>query len=176
MAVKFLYYFIFAFVAIMLFLLYQKPYDVQLSASSKNEPNIEMIDVTNYSITEEGIKHIVKATKVLRFYRYDEFYNIDAIKKSKEYFLEKLKADNGKLVGDNLYLKGNVRYKNSDDVKFKSEKVDYDLKTKIVKTDVDFALENNRTITHGTSLLYKTVEGKIYANNIKSTIEEENKR
>jgi len=160
----------------MLFLLYQKPYDVQLSTSSENEPNIEMIDVTNYSITQEGVSHIVKATKVLRFSKYDEFYNIDAIKKSKEYFLEKLKADRGKLVGDNLHLKGNVRYENSDYVKFKSEEVDYNLKTKIAKTDVDFTLENNRTITHGTSLLYETIEGKIYANNIKSRIEEENKR
>jgi LPS export ABC transporter protein LptC len=160
----------------MLFLLYQKPYDVQLSTNSENEPNIEMIDVTNYSITQEGVTHIVKATKVLRFSRYDEFFNIDTIRKSKEYFLEKLKADRGKLVGDNLYLKGNIRYKNSDNVKFKSEEVDYNLKTKIVKTDVDFTLENNRTITHGTSLLYKTIEKKIYANNIKSTIEEENRR
>ena len=173
MAVKFLYYFIFAFVAIMVFLLYQKPFDIELNKTNKNEPNIEIIDVTNYSITQDGVTHIVKATKALRFLKYDEFYNIDAIRKSKDYFLENLKAKSGRLIADNLYLKGDVNYANSDDVKFKSQKLDYNLKTKIVKTDVDFTLENNRTLTYGSSLLYNTVDGKIYANNIKSTIEEE---
>jgi len=173
LAVKFLYYFIFAFVAIMVFLLYQKPFDIELNKTNKNEPNIEIIDVTNYSITQDGVTHIVKATKALRFLKYDEFYNIDAIRKSKDYFLENLKAKSGRLIADNLYLKGDVNYANSDDVKFKSQKLDYNLKTKIVKTDVDFTLENNRTLTYGSSLLYNTVDGKIYANNIKSTIEEE---
>ena len=175
MAVKFLYYFIFAFVAIMVFLLYQKPYDVNLSKGSTNTPNIEMFSVTNYSITKDGISHIVNATKVLRFVDHDEFYNIDAIRKSKNDFLENVKADSGKLVKDDFHLKGNVRYRNSDNVKFKSEKVNYNLKTKIVKTDVNFILEDNRTVTHGTSLIYKTIEGKIYADNIKSTIEEDKK-
>jgi len=79
------------------------------------------------------------------------------------------------LVKDDLKLEGNVRYQNSDSVKFKSQKADYNLETKVFKTDVDFTLEDNRSITYGTSMVYKTIEGKIYADNIKSTIEEEKK-
>ena len=175
MAVKFLYYFLFAFVAIMVFLLYQKPYDVVKSKNSKNSPNIEMINMVNYSITEDGISHIVRASKVLRFVNHDEFYNIDATKKSKDTFLENLKANSGVLIKNDLKLSGNVRYQNSNSVKFKSKKADYNLKIRVFKTDVDFTLEDNRSITYGTSMIYKTIEGKIYADNIKSVIEEEKK-
>jgi LPS export ABC transporter protein LptC len=175
LAVKFLYYFIFAFVAIMVFLLYQKPYDVVQSKNSKNSPNIEMINMINYSITEDGISHIVKASKVLSFLNRDEFYNVDVTRKSKETLLENLKANSGVLIEDDLKLVGNVRYRNSNSVKFKAQEADYNLKTRVFKTDVDFILEDNRSITHGTSMVYKTIEGKIYANNIKSIIEEEEK-
>ena len=175
MAVKFLYYFLFAFVAIMVFLLYQKPYNIAQNKSGKNSPNIEMINMVNYSITEEGISHIVKASKVLRYVNKDEFFNVDAIRKSKETLLENLKADKGLLIKDDLKFVGNVHYRNSDSVQFTSQEADYNLKTKIFKTDVDFILEDNRSLTRGTSMVYKTIEGKIYANNIKSNIEEEQK-
>ncbi len=175
MAVKFLYYFLFVFVLIMVFLLYQKPYDVVLSKSSKNEPNMEMIGVTNYSITQHGIAHIVKATRVLRFDQHDEFYNIDAVRKQNGGFFDNLKANSGKLMKDDLKLVGNVRYANSDARKFKSEQADYNLKTKVFKTDVAFKLEDNSSVTYGSSMVYNTVEGKIYANNIKSTAEVENR-
>jgi LPS export ABC transporter protein LptC len=159
----------------MVFLLYQKPYDIQLSESSAKKPNLEMFDVTNYSITKEGISRIVNATKVLRFVEHDEFYDIDAIRKKENNLLENVKANSATLVKDDFHLRGNVRYKNSNNVKFSSQEVDYNLKTKVGKTDVDFVLEDNQTKTRGTSLVYNTIDGKIYADNIKSTIEEDKK-
>ncbi|WP_024955536.1 LPS export ABC transporter periplasmic protein LptC [Sulfurospirillum arcachonense] len=171
MAVKLLYYFVFAFIAIMTFLLYQKPYQVNDNLNNKKEANIEMIDVVNYSISQNGISHIVNAKKVLRYNDHDEFYKIDTIRKSKENFYDNLRANSGKLVKDDLELFGNVRYQNSDNVKFSSEVAQYNLKTKIFKTNAKFILEDNSTITHGTSLIYQTKDGKIEAHNIKSNIE-----
>jgi len=81
----------------MVFLLYQKPYDVGKSKNSKNSPNIEMINMVNYSITEDGISRIVRASKVLRFVNHDEFYNVEATRKSKKTLLENLKANSGVL-------------------------------------------------------------------------------
>jgi len=157
----------------MVFLLYQKPYDIVESKNSKDTPSIEMINMVNYSITQDGISHIVKASKVLRFIDRDEFYNIDATRKSKKTLLENLKANSGVLIGDDLKLNGNVNYQNSDSVKFRSQEANYNLETKVFKTDVDFVLEDNRSVTHGTSMVYKSIEGKIYANRIRSKIEEE---
>jgi len=60
-------------------------------------------------------------------------------------------------------------------VKFNSQEAEYNLKSKIFKTNTNFILENNSTITYGTSLVYQTKDGKIYAKNIKSKTEVENK-
>ena len=175
MAVKFLYYFVFAFIGIMVFLLYQEPYLVEKSKSAKNEANIEMHKIVNYSITEDGINHIVKAQKALRFNDHDEFYFVDAVRKPKDALLENLTADSGTLKKNDLKFKGNVKYKNSNNIKFNSQEAEYNLKSKVFKTNVDFKLEDNNTITYGTSLLYQTKDGKIYAKNIKSKTEVEDK-
>ena len=175
MAVKLLYYFVFFFIAVMVFLLYKEPYKVEFISVDKNEPNMVMIGVTNYSLSTDGVAHIIKSTKVLRFVDHDEFLNVDATRNPKEGFLENLKADHGVLIKDDLKLRGNVRYINSKNEKFTSEKIDYNLKTKIAKTDVDFTLEDNRTVTRGTALTYDTINGKTHASNIKSIIEEEQK-
>ena len=175
MAVKFLYYFVFAFVGIMVFLLYQKPYTVVLDTSTQKKADIEMLKIVNYAITSSGISRIIKSDRVLRYKDHDEFYNIDSIRKQKKNYFETLLANSGRFEQNLVNLYGNIRYNNSNGVKFQSEEAQYDLQTKVFKTDVDFVLQDNRTITHGTSLTYQTKDGKIYAKNIKSIIEEKNK-
>lgn len=175
MAVKFLYYFVVAFLLIAAFLLYKEPYALELSKADKSEPDMEMIDMVSYSITNDGIEHMVKSSRVLRFTNLDKFYNIDAIRKSKDDLLENLRAHSGVLIGDDLSLKGDVRYTNSDSIRFNSEQANYNLKTKVFKTDTDFVLEDNRSITKGASLIYMTKEEKIYANKIRSKIEVDKK-
>jgi len=158
-----------------MFLLYQEPYLVEKNTSHKKEANIEMLKIVNYSITEDGIDHIVKAEKALRFKDHDEFYYVDAIKRPKSGILENFKADSGTLKNNNLRFQGNVSYKNSNNIKFNSEEAQYNLKSKVFKTSKDFKLEDNKTITYGTSLVYQTKDGKIYAENIKSKTEVEDK-
>jgi len=175
LAVKFLYYFVFAFVGIMVFLLYQKPYAVVLDANIQKEADIEMLKIVNYAITSGGISHIIKSDRVLRYKDHDEFYNIDSIRKPKDNYVETLLANSGRLEQNILNLYGNIRYKNSNGVKFNSEEAQYDLQSKVFKTDADFVLQDSRTITRGTSLTYQTKDGKIYAKNIKSKIEVQDK-
>lgn len=175
MAVKFLYYFVFAFLAMIIFLLYQKPYFVQINDDGKNAANIEIYKMINYSIKEEGVSHIVKADKALRFKGHDEFYTVDAIRKKEDGVLENFQADNGRLEKNDLKFVGNVKYLNSNNVDFQSDEAEYNLESKVFKTNTDFTLKDSRTITYGSSLVYQTKDGKIYANNIKSKTEVENK-
>ena len=171
MAVKLLYYFIFLFLGILVFLLYQEPYFIPKVKSTKEKPNLEAIDITNYSITPDGVKVVARFSKVLRYKNYDKFYDINIVRKKDINVIDNLKAKRGSLRGDNLKIEGKVRYKDSEGVKFSSEEAKYNLKTKVFRSDVDFVLETNSTITHGTSLVYQSKDGKIYANNIKSVTE-----
>ena len=156
---------------IAVFLLYKEPYALESSKVDKNEPNMETINMVSYSITKDGIEYIVKGSRVLRFANRDEFYDIDTIRKANDSLLEKLRANSGVLVGDDLSLKGDVRYKNSNGIRFSSKQADYNLKSKVFKTDTDFILEDNRSITKGASMIYNTKEEKIYASKIRSKIE-----
>lgn len=173
MAIKLLYYFIALFIAVTVFLLYQEPYVLGASKTNMNKPNIEMVGVMNYSISEDGVSHIAKATKVLRFSNYDKFYTIDITKRSEDNMFENLKADSGKLVKDDLTLKGDVRYSNSNSINFKTEQIEYNLKTEVAKTNTEFILKDNRSVTSGASLVYKSIEGKIFAKSIKTVIKKE---
>lgn len=175
MAVKFLYYFVLVFVAVMGFLLYQKPFIIVENSNTQKEANIEMIDIINYSITENGVEHIVKASRALRYTDYDQFYDVSAVRKKEKDFLERLEANSGTFKQDKLKLVGNVKYRNDDNVKFSSQEGQYDMISKVFNTDVDFTLEDNSKITHGSSLVYQTNDGKIYATDIKSKIEVEEK-
>jgi len=150
------------------FLLLQSPYNVQKNKKTQKEANMEVIDAKNYSITKDGVASVTSAKRVLRFSNYDEFYDIEVLRTPKPKFVDNLKADRGTLVKNNLKLVGNVRYKNSDGVKFSSQEAQYNLNSKVFKTDGDFILEDNRSVTRGSSLLYETNVGKIYANKIRS--------
>jgi LPS export ABC transporter protein LptC len=152
----------------MSFLLLQKPYNVEVNTKSKKEANIEMLEAKNYSISKDGIALVATATRVLRFNTHDEFYDIDVLRKLKDNAIDNLKADRGTLVKSDLELMGKVRYKNSEGVTFSSQEALYNLDSKIFKTDVDFILEDNRSVTYGSSLKYETNDGKIYASKIRS--------
>ena len=114
MAVKFLYYFVFAFIGITIFLLYQKPYTVVIDANAQKKADIEMLNIVNYAISSNGISRIIKSDKVLRYKDHDEFYNIDSIRKQKENYHETLLANSGRLEQNILNLYGNIRYENSN--------------------------------------------------------------
>ena len=171
MAVKLLYYFVIIFLGIMAFLLMQNPYKLQENKSKSKQANIEILGMKNYSITKNGVDSIVIAKRVLRYDTHDEFYNINAIRKQKNSIVDIVRADKGSLVKNDLKLDGNVRYKRSDGVKFNSNEALYNLDSKVFKTNDNFILEDNKTITYGSSLVYQMKEGKIYAKNIRSIAE-----
>lgn len=167
MVVKILYYFVFAFLGIMVFLLMQNPYDIEVSNIKEKVPSIEVLGVKNFSITEEGISSIATAKRVLRYNTHDEFYDISIIRREKK-LQDTLSANVGSLVKDDLKLSGNVRYKNSDGLKFNSNEAEYNLKSKIFKTEDKFVIKDDKTTTQGNSLVYQTKDGKIYAQNIRT--------
>jgi len=153
----------------------QNPYKIDDGKKETKQANIEILGMKNYSITKDGISSIAVAARVLRYDTHDEFYDVEILRKQKDNLQDNLRADVGNLVKDDLELSGNVRYENSDGVKFSSEDAQYNLKTKEFKTDKNFILEDNRSITYGSSLVYQSKEGKIYAHNIRSIAEVDEK-
>lgn len=169
MAVKLLYYFIFTFLGIFLFLMVQEPYLIEKPKAQENQANIKLFMATNYSIDKQGVNSVIKAQRAYRYDTYDVFEHITMERLKEPGFLEEVQANKGRLEGSELMLSGDVEYQNSDNVDFTSQEVHYNLDTKVARSDEAFVLKDKKTVVHGNALIYESKEGKIYAQNIKST-------
>jgi len=168
LAVKLLYYSLFVFVGVFVFLLYKEPYYINLKQSDKPKANLEANRVTNYSIQKEGVVLVAKSSQILRYKTYDKFFNIDIVRKKSDGVTDNLKAKEGSLRGDLLRVSGDIRYADSNGIKFFSDESTYNLKSKVFKSLSKFTLETNSTTVFGSSLVYQVNDGKIFAHNVKS--------
>lgn len=173
MALKLLYYFVFVFVAMMVFLLIQKPYTIVFNQESQNEASVQMQNATNYSMSKEGINSVARAASVWRYADFDKFVHIDIKRVNEKGKKETLVANNAILQKDLLSLSGNVLYQNEDGLIFRAPVSTYDLNTRVLRADVDFVLEDKQSKSRGNSLVYETKDGKIFAKKIKSIIKVE---
>lgn len=174
MAVKFLYYFVIVFFGISLFLLFQKPYVIE-KKENQNVPEIVMKNVQNFELTDFGVLSFLKSKIVRRYKTHDEFEDVSMLKKNPNGLIDSVSAQLGVLRNNDLLLKKDVRYDRSDGLSLESQEVFYNLKTKVLSSNVDFKLSNPRGVSYGSSFIYDTDKGIIQAQNIKASIKENDK-
>ncbi len=170
MAVKILKYFLLFFVMIIIFLLTKNPYSLEYSASGAGKPEIEIFNMKNYDISLEGVTSIVFAKKVERFKSYDKMYSIEALHKGKLKLVDSLTADKGLLAKNILYLDNNVKYTRSDDLSLNSNSIKYDIKHKVLSSNIPFEFTRKNMTTNGNSFTYDMQKGIIRASKIKTVI------
>jgi LPS export ABC transporter protein LptC len=174
LAVKFLYYFVIVFFGISLFLLFQKPYVIE-KKENQNVPEIVMKNVQNFELTDFGVLSFLKSKIVRRYKTHDEFEDVSMLKKNPNGLIDSVSAQLGVLRNNDLLLKKDVRYDRSDGLSLESQEVFYNLKTKVLSSNVDFKLSNPRGVSYGSSFIYDTDKGIIQAQNIKASIKENDK-
>ena len=170
MAVRLLRYFLIFFVLIMVFLLTKNPYSLKYNSAGSNLPEIELFDVKSFEITVKKISSIIYATKVERYRKYDKMFDIRALYKDKLNLTDTVVAQNGMLSNNILYLDNNVKYTRSDDLSLSSNSLKYDLKNKILSSNVPFKFVKKNVTTNGKSFVYYMQKGIIKANKIKTII------
>ena len=170
MAVRLLKYFLLFFMLIMLFLLTKNPYSLEYNSSGANKPEIEIFDMKNYDISLDGVTSIIFAKKVERYKSYDKMYGIEALHKGRLKLIDSLVADRGLYTKNILYLDDNVKYTRSDDLVLSSNSVKYDIKSKILSSNIPFEFVKKDMITHGNSFVYDMQKGIIRADKIKTVI------
>ena len=170
MAVRLLKYFLLFFVLIMVFLLTKNPYSLEYNSNQAGKPEIEIFNMKNYDISKFGVTSIIFAKKVERYKGYDKMYGVEALHKGKLKLIDSLVADKGLYAKNILYLDDNVKYTRSDDLALNTNSVKYDIKNKILSSNIPFEFIKKNVTTHGSSFTYDMQKGIIEAKNIKTVI------
>ncbi|MFK5882085.1 MAG: LPS export ABC transporter periplasmic protein LptC [Sulfurospirillum sp.] len=170
MAVRLLKYFLLFFVLIMIFLLTKNPYYLEYNSSGANRPEIEIFNMRNYDISQDGVTSIVFAKKVEKYKSYDKMYSVEALHEGKLKLIDSLIADKGLFTKNILYLDDNVKYTRSDDLALNTNSIKYDIKKKILSSNIPFEFIKKNATTHGSSFTYDMQKGIIRAKDIKTVI------
>jgi len=167
--------FIFVYMAAIGYLTVSKEKFIKKSAEKREKiPLIEFKNIKNYHITKSGVDTIVKAKEALRFKDHDEIKEVDILTFYREQ-KEILKAKQANLKQNKIFLYGDIFYQNEEGITLKSQKMEYDIKNKIISSKTPFTLNSKKALITGESFVYNRQKGIIKATKIEATIKETEK-
>lgn len=169
MVIKIFYFLIALFSVSMALIAFQSPYLTQISKMNIDISDMQMNVVQNYEINSSGINGYYEASKVVKISNDNYFYDFNAMILRSD-VMHTLSSDEGIYKKDEIVLKKNALYKNNNDLNFASQKIIYDTKNKIVKSDVEFVATQNGNKIIGKSVKYDTKNKQIYAKGVHSWI------
>lgn len=122
-----------------------------------------------YTINEESINRIVYSTHAIRYKNRDELYNTDIIlkntDKTKNFKIEKLKANLIVKNGNDYTLTDNVKYARDDFIKLNTNELFYNDITKIAKNTKPFDAVYNKHFLKGDTVYLDINNDFVKANN-----------
>ncbi|MDD3462347.1 MAG: LPS export ABC transporter periplasmic protein LptC [Sulfurospirillaceae bacterium] len=171
MAIKILYYGAILFFAVMIFLLLKNPYKIEeYRADGTKIPNIELFDIKSYQIDNGGLRAILFAKNLSRYDGFDVLLDIDAMHKGDTGLIDILRSKRGIQKDGILTFSKDTHYERTDGLKLTGDEIKYDVKNKILSSDIPFVFTQKNSTTEGNSFVYQMKEGKISALSIHSTI------
>ncbi|MDO5045880.1 LPS export ABC transporter periplasmic protein LptC [Campylobacter sp.] len=171
MVIRIFYFVISVFSVAMVYLTIQDPYYSELVKPDNSVASIKINDVIDYEINASIISGRYEADEWNRYSDRDEFlgFKAEILKDNKEHNLTSQKVF---YKNDKLKFKENVNYVNNEGLKFVSDEVIYDIKTKIARSDVPFVMTQNQDKIEGDGGVYDTNMKKTYIRGIRAWVEE----
>ena len=143
-----------------------KPLDIK-KREFVDVPIFEVTTFSAYELDTNGLNDVVIGEKGIRYEDRYKFFNINYTDKTKEY-VSNMKSDEGLYKGDIFEFSGHVSYFRDDGLNFKTQKIKYDKKHKIISTDTAFIAYMGKNKITGRSFIYNKRSKKIYSKNIKA--------
>ena len=142
-----------AFMSVLLFLLVQEPYELNLKAKDRSIAYMEMHVVKDYEIDIQGVNSVINAKRAMRFDDRDEFYEIDGVLRNRG-LINTLRANKAISKGEEILLDGDVYYARSDDFTLKSERLFYHRGEKKLSSDTFFVATYGPHESKGEGFVY----------------------
>ena len=120
---------------------------------------IPLLKLEKFKINElntQGLSSILEGSIGLK---YEDRYLIDTINytDNENKYLANIKSNSGLYKGNLLELNGDVVYSRADGFSFKSQKVEYNEKTKIVKSPTNYVSFKGKHKVVGSSIVYNSI-------------------
>jgi len=131
-----------------------------------NEKEILFQKFSLVELKENVIGQHLSALETIKYKTHLDFKEIDL----SDELGHNIKATQGIYKDDTVYMKGNIHLTRTDGLAFTTEKLNYNLKTKEMKTFSPFTLELNESRIKGSNLMFYINTKEIRADDIEATI------
>ena len=156
------------------FLFYTKQNNLKVKELIE-KPLISFENSIMYNISTQNVSQVIQSQKAFIHKDKEELFNVIMVAK---YSDDKSKVSTNTISAnyilkkdDNLFLKGNITFLSSDLLTLKTEELQYNLKSLVAKTDVDFAVTNINNSFRGRGLFLDGMNNKVIAKNTHFKIE-----
>ena len=171
---KFLYFLLIFTIAIVF-------YDVDQVSDEKDKqqrPLVSFYDSVMYNINTENVQNIIPSKEVYFYKTKEEIYKGTIISRSNNEKqignFNRVSAESMVKIGDEVYLDGDVNLDTADGVSFKTEQLQYNLKTKVAQNEERFVATKGFHDFYGKNLYYDDINRYVRANYIHFNIKVEN--
>ncbi len=165
MAIRIEYLLVFVILLLLLSMLSINPRSEAVT-SSKGDKEIEFQNFSLYDIKKDEPLETMSASKMIKYKNYINLNNID-VKGENGY---QLLSQEATYEEDYIYMDKGVNIFHKDGLAFSTESLNYNTKTKDIKTLKPFLLEFNSSIIQGKNLALNMNSKIISADNIKAKI------
>jgi LPS export ABC transporter protein LptC len=117
--------------------------------------DISFSTLKGISLTLDGVKNRLEASKVNRFKDHLNLYNIKAFHKD-ENLTHNIQAKSATYKDDNVSFKDSVKYKNSDDLHIFTQLLEYNIAKKEIVVNSPFTMRKDGSKLEGIKLFYDT--------------------
>ena len=156
-----------------IFLFYTKQNNLEIKELVER-PLISFENSIMYNISTVNVSQVIQSQKAFLHKDKEELFNVTIVTKhndgNSQVSTNTIAAKYVLKKDDSLFLKGDISFISSDLLTLKTEELQYNLKSLIAKTDVDFTIVSRDNDFNGSKLFLDGKNNRIVAKNTHFTI------
>ena len=158
------------FVAEITFLATKEPKKIKVEAKKELQADIVFTNLQGKMLDENGSKGELKASKATRYNDHEKLFDIN-INFKDENLSNHLRAKEAIHKDGKMIFQKSVEYENNQSMKILSQNLVYDMKKKLISSNLPFHLLKDNATISGESFRYDTKNRKVEIEKVKYTQE-----
>ncbi|MGB3751024.1 MAG: hypothetical protein WA945_05605 [Arcobacteraceae bacterium] len=140
------------------------------------KPTVSFLDSVMYEITEKSVEQVVRLRQADIYDTKEELFDATIIIKANEnsYGINSMSSKNIVKIDDQIFLSNKVNLILTDGINIQTEKLNYNLKTKIVQNDVSFLAIKDGSTFYGYNLFLDSMKEYMQSDRVKLRMKVEN--